>query len=340
MIVYGWNHFKIKSFKPHELGIGKENETDLTIERRQKYFHLFWIPFFGIGKMWAIRKNDKLLQMPEGTEDHLSSLNLRLRTPWYTYAGPLLILAGILIYSISESVDDYKSKVYAENQFEAKMLSFNNFIDHPSKVDFYHFEEINDYSNNVFMKVADFNDKAIKFQLSQGEIEHYASTPGEISPGFSKTPDSTDFIWINKSDLKKYISTRYSDQQFEGWAFPKKKKSSHYKLDDIFHFEGEDAKGLVDYGIGYVYQNEISMGFTNKGLPISLVSIKNLSGDIQWTSELPMAIDSNEAFKIYGKCTSREPAYKLELICKDENKQVIRYQVEGQGIERTLTKID
>ena len=47
MIIFGWNHFLIRSFMPHELGLGEETlDPEFMVEARQKYFHIFWIPFF------------------------------------------------------------------------------------------------------------------------------------------------------------------------------------------------------------------------------------------------------------------------------------------------------
>jgi hypothetical protein len=99
MIVYGWNHFKIKSFKPVDLGIPYDGQEDISIEYRQKYFHLFWIPFIGIGKMWGLRKasdSSNLYEIPEELKNVLNQQQLPA-TPWYSFAG-LILIAGIAMW--------------------------------------------------------------------------------------------------------------------------------------------------------------------------------------------------------------------------------------------------
>jgi hypothetical protein len=42
MIIFGWNHFLIRQWLPHELGLTHPDEqADYHVEVRQKYFHVF-----------------------------------------------------------------------------------------------------------------------------------------------------------------------------------------------------------------------------------------------------------------------------------------------------------
>ena len=66
-IVFGHNNFLIKSYTPAELGIPPSDKLNgIVFEVRQHYFHLFWIPFFGIGKIYVIRRtgDSGMYQMP------------------------------------------------------------------------------------------------------------------------------------------------------------------------------------------------------------------------------------------------------------------------------------
>src|SRR5690349_9358749 len=101
-IVFGWNTFKIRSFSLPELGI--KEEPGISIEARQKYFHLFWIPFFSMGRKWAVRKGGQLYELPQSLETLVktSSATSAVKTPFYTYAGPLLIAAGVIFYQIND----------------------------------------------------------------------------------------------------------------------------------------------------------------------------------------------------------------------------------------------
>jgi hypothetical protein len=58
VFVWGHNNFCIKSVKPIDLGIIENNYDNITFELRQKYGHLFYIPFIPLGKMWVVNKHD------------------------------------------------------------------------------------------------------------------------------------------------------------------------------------------------------------------------------------------------------------------------------------------
>lgn len=82
-MIYGWYSFLIKCYTPAELNIIGENLEGITFEVRQKIFHLFWIPFFSIGKIYALRKNGELYNL---TEDYVTLLKSYsdAKTPWYS----------------------------------------------------------------------------------------------------------------------------------------------------------------------------------------------------------------------------------------------------------------
>ncbi len=100
MIVFGWNSILLLKILAHEAGFAQPNENvDYHIEIRQKYFHLMWIPFFPIGKMYALRQHadNELYNL---TPEALTALQQRFvapKAPWYTYS--LFILIALLIIS-------------------------------------------------------------------------------------------------------------------------------------------------------------------------------------------------------------------------------------------------
>ncbi|NJN78773.1 MAG: hypothetical protein HC803_11010 [Saprospiraceae bacterium] len=63
-VVFGWYSFKIKSFKADELNLDKEKWGDSKFEVHQEVFHLFWIPVLGVRKLYRLRKNGVLLELP------------------------------------------------------------------------------------------------------------------------------------------------------------------------------------------------------------------------------------------------------------------------------------
>lgn len=121
MIVYGWNDFKIVSYTPEALGFTNDSPIRYTAEVRQRYFHVFFIPFFGIGKMWVINEGGNFHEMPEVYRTAIRQRNPKPRSPWYTFSGLALVA---LIISISVGVHEYnlnKRRQAKVDQLAAKL---------------------------------------------------------------------------------------------------------------------------------------------------------------------------------------------------------------------------
>ena len=105
MILYGWNNYRLTSVQPHELGIQRSANADMSIEYRQKYFHLFFIPVFPLGKFWAIKQSGKLYEPNPQLKQQLESMNLSTKNGIWAWTGILLAIAGSFIYNIGSKLE-------------------------------------------------------------------------------------------------------------------------------------------------------------------------------------------------------------------------------------------
>ncbi len=121
----GSGSFLLKSYDPEAIEVPKNDQEvyDYTIERRQRYFSILWMPFFGIGKYWAIRTQEgKLVDPPYHIANHLDTLEIRMRSPWYTFVGPILLVLAIggfygwTVLDQQQRVQPYIEKYEAESQ--------------------------------------------------------------------------------------------------------------------------------------------------------------------------------------------------------------------------------
>lgn len=102
MLVYGWNSFKLFKAPIHQYPFGQNFAPDVEVEIRQKYFHLFWIPFFSIGKVWGLKQNGQLYEMSPQVKGWLEQCGVKPKTPWYAFTGLMLVgalLAGFLVFT-------------------------------------------------------------------------------------------------------------------------------------------------------------------------------------------------------------------------------------------------
>lgn len=115
MIFFGWYTFLIKRYFIEDLGIPFEAVgEEIQIEVRQRCFHLFWIPFFSLGKFYAMRREDgELYDLPPEFKEYVRAKRT-VRTPWYTYIGVLFLSFSLLLHIVSEKYEKHRSEQRAE----------------------------------------------------------------------------------------------------------------------------------------------------------------------------------------------------------------------------------
>ena len=124
-IVYGLYTINIKQYKPSDLGLNDESLKDYTFAVKQRIFHIFWIPFFPIKRIYALvdRNNVAYHASPELT--HILKRSGKHRTPWYSFALPILAVVIVGGMWISDTLDQHRYKVNEE-------VRKTNFIEYTS----------------------------------------------------------------------------------------------------------------------------------------------------------------------------------------------------------------
>jgi len=210
MIVFGHNSFKLNSCKPSQLGLPPELDKEYTIERRQRYFHLFWIPFFGIGKIWALRKaSDDRLYEPNGPlQQVLNSLPIQEKTPWYTFSLVFLALAVLIGVWVYEKVDGYVSRVNREHYLEKRNAEWTAAINSPQP--FQYFDLVNNEYKHLYLKVLSSDANTIQVLFSEDREVPGASYDYKILEVFAADVKRNDTLRVAKADMLKIF-----DQGFE-----------------------------------------------------------------------------------------------------------------------------
>jgi hypothetical protein len=207
MIVYGWNSFKIDECKPSKIGMSAEYDQQFTIERRQKYFHLFWIPFFGIGKIWAIKKHgdDKLYEPTSDLRNLLEALPIEHKTPWYTFSLFFLLLSGGIVFYLYSLVDDYsRHKSYEASLVERRDQQTNSIKD-PEAGTFFRMDA---EGKEAFLKVLTAQGNTLTCLYSTKKSKEYSEH--EVLEAFiaDSTTKSFDTVSIPKGEMLKTINEK------------------------------------------------------------------------------------------------------------------------------------
>lgn len=241
MIVFGYNNFLIKSYTPAELGYPQEEgAVKLRFEIRQRYAHIFWIPFFPIGKFWVMRRagDNNKYEVPQVMLKLVENLEGQVRTPWYSFSVFLLAIAAGFIFWVNNFQEEQRMKdAYYNRIEESKML-----VQYPTTGDYYVFKRYLDpaiwSSQRVIYKVKSYTDD--KVELISMNMDPYQ----EIEDGYNyhKEFDKVETYaynatMVDKNELKNAVDREYKDSNRPVKIAP---------LDGFFRLEEIDRRNLTD----------------------------------------------------------------------------------------------
>lgn len=240
MIVFGHNNFLIKSYKPSELGIPEEEDSGIQLQVRQRYAHLFWIPFFPIGKAYVIKQkgSSDLYNVQDNVKKlMLAANNGSYPTKWYSFAFPILALVVGIFIVIGDKVSDSNR----ESRFYKEVHDKKGMIDYPTTGDYYLMESkvySDSRSNDVVFKVDRYTGNSVTLISGYEDIDE--SLPHR-SRAFLKHFDKVEGfkyneMTISKTDLKNLVDSAYygpDSYDFDWQKIPSSKSSQLFKISEI-----------------------------------------------------------------------------------------------------------
>ena len=210
-IIYGINSFLLKKIRLTYFGKLEDDKHDLTIEIRQFYFHLFFIPFFGIGKNNFLRKEGELCSLPEEYEMQVQDIRKNVKTPWYTFAGLILLFVIYIGYLGLEGYEKYCSYRFELSQIDTKI----DMINHPLINDFYTLSA-EDYKYYV-VQVSNSTLDSVEFKIA---VQTKLNDKMDEICREQYYQDSTNLVcrrWISKKTLLNCCLKKHEDSNsFKG----------------------------------------------------------------------------------------------------------------------------
>jgi hypothetical protein len=116
MFLFGKKNFRIKTYSPYEVGISKNPNSSFNLELHQNYFHILGIPFFELGMSWFIRKGSTFYAAPTLYQQQIDVSKLRVSTPWRTFAGPITLMLGMVIFNVNLVWLSHQNNLRVENE--------------------------------------------------------------------------------------------------------------------------------------------------------------------------------------------------------------------------------
>lgn len=325
-LIFGWNNFHLKSYKPSALGMPPELDEQLTIEKRQKYFHLMFIPTFSLGQTWGIRKrgDSALYETPAQMRALLEAMNLEHKTPWYTFALPLLAVAGGVLFLFFQMLSEYdqkqRSKIYHEQQVASTIQS----ISAPLTSTYF---EMEDGDRTVYLKVVGSDKESLRCLLSYKNPEY---SEYEVLEAF--VPDSIfrdfDTVSIRKKDmLKTYNQTEV--YPFEGYQILN--GAGKFKLNEIKTIPYPVFKTLgCEYRDGQFVALLLNLGERAK-----LKSFTKLSANIE-PEDFPEEVNSGDVILYRARYINGDPQLKAKLKFELSSKDSVEFDFGIYGTHVSL----
>lgn len=291
-IFFGYRHFKIKDIHPTELGL--IDDHDYHIEIRQKYFHIYLIPFFGLGKTWAIRRNGELYELPQEYIQEIKRRKIKVRSPWYTYTLPILAVVGLLVFVSVERIKDYQFNKQQRIHFVENIPKLDAKIENARINEFYVINEVDEIRAGFQMNLKVekvYVDKILFIIIPEFLVD---SSGLQLEDYYLHNKTHLDTISILKSDLKKSFERDYDQSKtytFKGKNLLKSGKLySLYKIDEGFQPNLKSSILFKDY-------TEIQIQVENTGSEFTILSIKNRENNVPWDIKLPLKIESGNKNK-------------------------------------------
>jgi hypothetical protein len=324
MIVYGWNSFIVGTYKPSDIGLDAGMDNEVVFERRQKYAHLFWIPFFGIGQIWVLRKrNDSnQYQLQPDVEKVLQYKYPRHKTPWYTFSLPIVGAAILVIVFFVNMFDSYASrKRYAE--YEAKRIQDQTAIASDANPGTY--IKLNGKERNVYLKVIRNENNALTCVVSRPS-EYLYGDHAMLEAFINDGTKTLDTVVIAKADLVKTVNTNVAG--FEG--FEVVPGEGNATMSEVEHYSNP-----VFASLGAAYDNGTFQALVrNIGAPGKFKSIEMPKDKFELISQFPEDIIPGDSLLVVGTYTGTEPRASGTLIL--DGSSPVQYEFSIYGSHLTI----
>lgn len=319
-IVYGWNSWKIRSFTLPEIGIMKEPQPGLQFEVRQAYFHLFWIPMFGLGKRWVVRKGDKTYDMPGDIKALAKKTLTGIRMPWYTCAGPLMALTAVILFWASYSYQSAQSHKKRDQEVKDHAAVLTTKLQHLTTSDFITIEnQLEAYGREVNLKVeAIQGDTIMVTKVITGKVDAV-----EVENEYTKHAGTLPSVKVSYKQLLAAYSRELEGEYINEYlhAVNLLNDDKKYIVKDVVrHY-----RPIVRVSSANFYNDEISIPCHNEGWPAIITEIKNVEGNIDW-SEL---INKKFPNTLAGKNAKYRDRYKFVMTLKDTTGHIYKYEING-----------
>lgn len=333
-IVFGSRSFRLRKFSIEELGLPESENFDVSVEVRQAYFHFCYIPFFSLGKFYAIRENNKLHDVPEHLRPYVTAVASKIKTPWYTYLGAILVLIGFICYKVDVANTEKEMHERDLANFYARKTSLDDKLTHLTTRDIITLKQHVGYSEDpLCLKVEGVKGDSVLIIPFQSSSEK----PVEIERQYYKSVDTAHSMKIS---CKQLIATYpHAETNMHHSIGINLGNGNTYFVEDVVRHFGP----LIEDAHEFTYGSNISLRFYNYGYPAVITEIKTLQGTIDWSPSIGKTVPEDQhgdkyypVFNLQGKNYMAKDSLRFIMTLKDTTGQITKYEIGGTRVNKTI----
>lgn len=338
-IVFGTYNIHLKTYSSRELGLTMEDAEKYVFEVKQRIFHVFWIPIFPLYKVFAFG-------LPHGPRYHAPieieraiKNRKEYRTPWYSFALPILALVVLLGIYISESYDSYESKSNLIAQKEAYVNNTKNGLDKLEEGDVLVMADMGFWTNSPMELSAEKYLVCIDKVLKSGYEVHtkfldydsdpmYGTLEGQRILGDSMMMGD-EMKTLTKADIQQFLGTFTNNGSYSlggGKVVRGHRFVYHHTLKknepNLFPASNSWSNNALNLDITY---------FGPVARIIKAVPVSGITGNPSYSSVLANEanVKFNSTIDLPG--TGFEDDFCLELTIESESGKLFKYRITKTG---------
>jgi len=300
----------------------------------------------------VVRKGTQLYELPGELQTLVktSATTTAVRTPFYTYAGPLLIIIGLLIYQINDSYSNYQSEQRAIKSFNTAKAVLASKLQHLTTKDFISVQRLgNGWSDTtIYLKIEDINGDVITVTPVEmtSPIQGSYARAWEVEDEYTRYASTLPSVKISYKQLQaahvKEYNSSVDREALKRQGINLLNDGRNYVTTDVVRHFGPIVSGRGTGGYGGM---QLSIEMNNEGWPATISDIKELTGNGDWSKNLNKEVPGREmglfgsAFTLRAiQCMDGKP-YKILMTLKDTTGQLHKYEIAGVNLDHTVKEL-
>ncbi len=280
------------------------------IEKRVKYFHIMFIPFFPSGIQWTIRNKNGLFKVNALCERKIKTVNPKSYPPWYSFLAPIIAITAFLGYFMVNKIDTQVRRANYAKKIEDTRIQLIKELDSVAPPYYMVFDE----SYNVL------NFKRVD------SIKNNTFYVTNVVYGFDKYDSNYEYHNVfTTASLEPKVFSRESILKL----IPENREDASYQNQNI---KLTEVIAVADFEKPLLEFNFHLSGITiqNLGKPLTLVSFENKSTTTTlWAAKTNTFIDTNKRARVsYIPSDNPSEISNLKFVFSD-NENLYEYEVQG-----------